>query len=67
MILPAVMVVSTPPARPAQSDPVVAVSWKEPAPVKPWTGVRDSGDYGAACAQIDANWNKMAAGKTAYY
>ena len=37
--------------------------WKPPMPVIPWTGIRDTGEYGNTCAQIDAGWNKLAAGK----
>jgi para-nitrobenzyl esterase len=48
---------------PFAAPPVGDLRWKEPMPVKSWTGVRDAGDFGATCAQIDAGWNKMAAEK----
>ncbi len=48
---------------PFAAPPVGELRWREPMPVRPWTGVRDAGEYGATCAQIDANWNKMAAEK----
>jgi len=48
---------------PYAAPPVDDLRWKEPAPVKPWTGVRDAGEFGASCAQIDAQWNKAAADK----
>jgi para-nitrobenzyl esterase len=46
---------------PFAAPPEGELRWKPPMPVKPWTGVRDAGAYGATCAQIDANWNKSAA------
>ncbi len=48
---------------PFAAPPVGNLRWKEPMPVKPWSGVRDAGEYGATCAQIDATWNHMAAEK----
>jgi para-nitrobenzyl esterase len=48
---------------PFAAPPVGDLRWKEPMPVRPWGGVRDATEYGATCAQIDANWNKMAAEK----
>ena len=44
---------------PYAAPPVGDLRWKEPMPVKPWTGVRDAIDYGATCAQMDAGWNKL--------
>lgn len=46
---------------PFAAPPEGELRWKPPMPVKPWTGVRDAGEFGATCAQIDANWNKTAA------
>jgi para-nitrobenzyl esterase len=48
---------------PFAAAPVGDLRWKPPMPVKPWRSVRDAGEYGATCAQIDANWNKTAAAK----
>jgi para-nitrobenzyl esterase len=48
---------------PFAAPPVGDLRWKPPAPVLPWQGVRDAGEYGATCAQIDANWNTLAASK----
>jgi len=48
---------------PFAAPPVGDLRWKEPMPVKPWSGERDAGEYGATCAQIDAEWNHMAAQK----
>ena len=48
---------------PFAAPPVGNLRWKEPMPVKAWNGVRDAGEYGATCAQIDATWNHMAAEK----
>jgi para-nitrobenzyl esterase len=42
---------------PYAAPPVGDLRWREPMPVKPWSGVRDAGEYGAPCAQMDANWN----------
>lgn len=36
---------------PYAQPPVGALRWREPAPVQPWTGVRDAGAYGPPCAQ----------------
>ncbi len=46
---------------PFAAPPEGELRWKPPMPVKPWTGVREAGAFGAPCAQIDANWNKTAA------
>lgn len=46
---------------PFAAPPEGELRWKPPAPVKSWTGIRDAGEYGAPCAQIDAGWNKTAA------
>src|SRR5919197_2893340 len=36
---------------PFAQPPVGDLRWREPAPVKPWTGVRDAIAFGAPCAQ----------------
>ena len=46
---------------PYAEAPLGDLRWREPRPVKAWTGVRDATKYGATCAQIDARWNKKAA------
>jgi para-nitrobenzyl esterase len=37
--------------------------WREPQPVKSWTGVRRAVEYGASCAQADSGWNKVSAAR----
>jgi para-nitrobenzyl esterase len=46
---------------PYAAPPVGDLRWREPAPVKAWTGVRDAGEYCATCAQVDSGWNKNSA------
>jgi para-nitrobenzyl esterase len=46
---------------PYAAPPVGDWRWREPAPVKPWMGVRDAGEYCATCAQVDSGWNKNSA------
>jgi para-nitrobenzyl esterase len=36
---------------PYAQAPLGELRWKPPAPVKPWTGIRDALDYGGTCAQ----------------
>src|SRR6516165_723235 len=48
---------------PFAQPPVGDLRWREPQPVKPWSGVRQAGEYGATCAQADSGWNKVAAAK----
>jgi len=44
---------------PYAQPPVGDLRWREPLPVKPWTGVRDATKFGAPCAQpILGDWNK---------
>lgn len=47
---------------PYAQPPVGDLRWREPMPVKPWTGVRDTTAFGAACAQ---NPNPVMAGLAA--
>jgi para-nitrobenzyl esterase len=42
---------------PFAEPPVGDLRWREPAPVKPWSGIREASDFGPSCAQIDAGWN----------
>ncbi|PWU12590.1 MAG: carboxylesterase family protein [Terriglobia bacterium] len=48
---------------PFAAPPMGDLRWKEPMPVKPWAGVKDAGDYGAPCAQVNSNWNQIASDK----
>ncbi len=48
---------------PFAQPPVGDLRWREPAPVKPWTGIRDAGAYSAPCAQIPAGWNDQVAAR----
>jgi para-nitrobenzyl esterase len=40
---------------PFAQPPVEALRWREPQPVKPWTGVRPAMSFGAPCAQNSGN------------
>jgi para-nitrobenzyl esterase len=46
---------------PYAAPPVGDLRWKEPAPVKPWTGVRDGGEFGRGCVQQISGWNSQEA------
>lgn len=46
---------------PFAQPPVGALRWHAPMPVKPWTGTRDAGEFGAPCAQIPQGWNNSTA------
>ncbi len=48
---------------PFAEPPVGDLRWREPAPVKPWGGIREASDFGPSCAQIDAAWNHDAAAR----
>jgi para-nitrobenzyl esterase len=46
---------------PYAQPPVGDLRWREPMPVKPWTGVRDATAFGAPCAQLaDIYFPKLA-------
>jgi para-nitrobenzyl esterase len=42
---------------PFAEPPVGSLRWREPVPVKAWTGVRAADAYPPACAQANAGWN----------
>jgi para-nitrobenzyl esterase len=45
---------------PYAQPPVGDLRWREPLPVKPWSGVRDATAFGAPCAQwadAEGDWN----------
>ena len=47
---------------PYAAAPLGDLRWKEPMPVKGWSGVKETVEYGAPCSQISAGWNdKIAA------
>jgi para-nitrobenzyl esterase len=46
---------------PFAQPPIGDLRWREPQPVRPWSGIRDATRYGAPCAQIAAGWNDHAA------
>jgi para-nitrobenzyl esterase len=48
-------------AIPFAQPPLGDLRWREPLPPKSWSGTRDARAYSAPCAQIDANWNTVAA------
>lgn len=43
---------------PFAQPPVGDLRWRDPVPVKPWSGVRDAGAFGPACTQRIAGFNK---------
>ena len=42
---------------PYAAPPVGALRWQPPAPVIPWSGVRDATQAGPSCTQPDDGWN----------
>ena len=45
---------------PYAQPPVGDLRWREPVPVKPWSGIRNAVTYGAPCAQpVLGDWNKI--------
>jgi para-nitrobenzyl esterase len=43
---------------PFAAPPVGPLRWREPQPVKPWTGLRQAVNYQSPCAQIITNWSR---------
>jgi para-nitrobenzyl esterase len=43
---------------PFAAPPVGDLRWREPQPVKSWTGIRQGAKFAPACFQVDSNWNK---------
>jgi len=44
---------------PYAQPPVGDLRWREPVPMKPWTGARDATSFGAPCSQPDlGDWNR---------
>jgi para-nitrobenzyl esterase len=46
---------------PFAAPPSGELRWREPGAVRPWTGIRDAGEYGAPCAQVAGGWNDKVA------
>ena len=42
---------------PFVQPPLGDLRWREPAPVRPWQGVRDALAFGPSCIQNNAQWN----------
>ncbi len=42
---------------PYAQPPVGDLRWREPQPVKPWEGVRETTQFRAACTQLSEGWN----------
>ncbi len=45
---------------PYAQPPVGDLRWREPLPAKPWSGIRDASNFGAACSQplLGGAWNR---------
>jgi para-nitrobenzyl esterase len=48
---------------PFAQPPIGELRWREPQPLKPWTGLRQATDYGNTCMQANSGWNKNSADK----
>jgi para-nitrobenzyl esterase len=46
---------------PYAAAPVGDLRWRDPQPVKSWSGVRQAVDYGSGCMQANAGYNKRVA------
>jgi para-nitrobenzyl esterase len=46
---------------PYAAPPTGDLRWREPEPIKPWTGVRQAAEFGPPCAQPDYGGNKATA------
>ena len=49
---------------PFAAPPVGALRWREPAPVRPWAGVRNALAFGPPCAQAALDWNNAVAAQS---
>ena len=49
---------------PFAAPPVGALRWREPAPVRPWAGVRNALTFGLPCAQAALDWNNAVAAQS---
>jgi para-nitrobenzyl esterase len=52
---------------PFAAPPVGDLRWREPQPVKSWSGVRQATDYSRACAQVGNNPNAAASSEDCLY
>jgi para-nitrobenzyl esterase len=48
---------------PFAAPPFGPLRWREPQPVKPWSGIRPAADYANTCMQPNSGWNKNSADK----
>ena len=49
---------------PFAAPPVGPLRWREPQPVKPWSGVREARAFGPPCAQAPLDWNNAVAAQS---
>ena len=48
---------------PFAQPPIGELRWREPQPLRPWTGVRKTTDYANTCMQANSGWNRNSAEK----
>jgi para-nitrobenzyl esterase len=44
---------------PYAAPPIGDLRWREPQPVKPWTGVRQAAEYGADCPEVNGRSDRV--------